>query len=220
VDQSLAQWKNHMGREATSDEKKSLLEQLVREEVYFRQAKELGLDTNDTIVRRRLVQKLQFILDVDQPPPDEETLRAFYQEHTTRYQKQLSLSFKHRYFSKDSREDAQQDAQDALNSEEGFSDDPFMLQKSYTGRSQAEIRALYGNNFAQQIALAKVGTWELIQSAFGWHLVLVASRTEPRSLSFEEATAQINRDWKTSEQIRVREENYQNLKANFDIVLP
>ncbi len=50
-------------RPPTSKELKGLIDDFVLEEVYYRQAVAMGIDRDDTIIRRRLRQKLEFLTD-------------------------------------------------------------------------------------------------------------------------------------------------------------
>ena len=112
----------------------ALVEQLIKEEIYYQEAISQGLDIEDTIVRRRMVQKLTFLTeDVSVPEdPSIETLQRFYEDNLQRYQEPTRFSFSHRYFSLDKRDDAEADARSATENAE-FRDDPFMLQKNMSG---------------------------------------------------------------------------------------
>ena len=118
-----------MRRPPSPQELSGLVDQYIREEIYYREARRMGLDANDTIVRRRMVQKLTFLTeDVATAAPLEETaLKAYYDENIDEYRLPERISFKHRYFSSDRREDAEADARTALDDTE-VTGDAFMLQ--------------------------------------------------------------------------------------------
>ena len=70
-------------RPPTSEELAGLIRDHVREEVYCREAIALGLDKDDTVIRRRLRQKLEFVsedLAGDAEPTDGD-LRAYFAAH-------------------------------------------------------------------------------------------------------------------------------------------
>ena len=50
-------------RTPTREEWEGLIRARVREEVYYREALALGLDKDDTVIRRRLQQKMEFVSD-------------------------------------------------------------------------------------------------------------------------------------------------------------
>src|SRR6056297_3885752 len=58
-----AQWQAQMGRPPTDTELDGLIQQWLREEIYYREAKAMGLDEDDVIIRRRLAQKLTFLTE-------------------------------------------------------------------------------------------------------------------------------------------------------------
>ena len=138
-----------MRRPATKQELGNLTEQLIREEIYYRGAMRLGLDQNDTIVRRRMVQKLTFLTEniATTDIPDEPALKDYCDENTEEYRPPKRYSFQHRYFSSDRREDAQEDAKISLLNNKDLGD-PFMLQKTYSKRSEREIGDLFGREFS------------------------------------------------------------------------
>lgn len=70
-------------RPPTDEELKEQIDDYVRAEAAAREAVALGLDRDDTIVRRRLQQKLEFMTEeeVDAPPPDDAALQAWLDAH-------------------------------------------------------------------------------------------------------------------------------------------
>lgn len=104
-------------RTPDSSELRDLIEGNVREEILYREARKLGLEQDDAVVRRWLAQKMEFLYRELQPihPPDEKTLRAYYQAHAKRYREPPTLSFRQLFFSPDRRgEDAVSSARTAL----------------------------------------------------------------------------------------------------------
>ena len=94
------QWAMQMRRPASEKEVTGLIDQLIKEEIYYREAKRLGLDQNDTIVRRRMVQKLTFLTEdiASATVPSQDELKIFYDSNKEEYRQPDRYSFKHRYF--------------------------------------------------------------------------------------------------------------------------
>ena len=94
-----AQWRAEMGRPPTEQELSALIDRHVRGEVLYREALRLDLDRNDTIVRRRLAQKLQFVSEDlgTGDPPTEKALRAYYGAHRENYVRHARVTFSHVY---------------------------------------------------------------------------------------------------------------------------
>jgi hypothetical protein len=217
------QWAMQMRRPPTGQELDGLIDQFVREEIYYREALRLGLDANDTIVRRRMVQKLTFITEdiATSAPPDEATLEAYYDEHHDDYRLPDRYSFKHRYFSSDRRENAEGDARAAMaNPDEPG--DPFMLQREYASRSEREIGDLFGREFATGIAmLSPSDEWQgPIKSAYGFHAVLVTRRQPTTLQPFADVKDRVAIDWQQSTRRKANEQYFEDLTARYSISFP
>jgi peptidyl-prolyl cis-trans isomerase C len=218
----MDQWQAQMGRPPTESEFEALVEQWIREEIYYREALAAGLDQDDVIVRRRLAQKLAFLSEelIALPPPDDAALRVWYAAHADRYEEPERFTFSHRYFNAERREDAQADARAALhNGAEPTGGDPFMLPGRYVERSPREIRELFGREFADALADLPAGEWQgPVRSAYGWHLVQVEARIPARALSFEEAAPRIAAEYARDQRQRAGDAHYQSLRARYRIV--
>jgi peptidyl-prolyl cis-trans isomerase C len=219
------QWQAQMGRSATDAEMNALVEQWLREEIYYREALTLGLDADDVIIRRRLAQKLTFLtedLGAGAEPGDDE-LRAYYESHAERYAEPARFTFSHAYFSNERRSDARSDAAAALEAATERappSGDPFMLQRHYVDRSQREIGELFGRDFAAAILELDPGGWQgPIRSAYGWHLVRLESRRPPRQPSLEEVSARVAADLRQARRREASEAYYRSLRERFRIVM-
>jgi len=217
------QWQGQMGRPPTAEELDGLLEQWLREEIYYREARAMGLEANDTIIRRRLAQKLTFLSEdlADADDATDAELLAFYDQAPESYTQPEQFTFEHRYFSSDRRVDARTDAVNARNSNESKGD-PFMLQLSYAGRTQREIGDLFGREFAEELsALAVADSWQgPLRSAYGWHLVRLSHRQPERLLPFTEVADRVGQDFKLARRQSANEELYQTLRAGYEIRYP
>src|SRR6185503_13534867 len=80
-------WANQWFRGPSTHELQGLIADLVTEELLAREAKAMGLDDNDTIIRRRLAQKLKFLVDdtAHLVEPTEKELRQFYAANANRF---------------------------------------------------------------------------------------------------------------------------------------
>ena len=103
-----AQWQ----RPPTPDEMHNLVEDKVREEILYREGLALGLDRGDTIVKRRLAQKMDFLADDVSAlrDPSLEELKAWYAKNESQFALPARITFRHLYFSPDKRGAAARDA--------------------------------------------------------------------------------------------------------------
>ncbi|NKB97296.1 MAG: hypothetical protein GKR90_02180 [Pseudomonadales bacterium] len=216
------QWSMQMRRPPTERELAGLVEQFVKEEIYYREAQRMGLDANDTIVRRRMVQKLTFLTEdiATATPFDKAALQAFYAENQEDYRVPERFSFHHRYFSSDRRENAREDANAALATDD--KGDPFMLQREYVARSEREIGDLFGRSFAE--ALTSLATQEEaqgpIESAYGWHTINFTGRTASVIPAFAEVSDRVAIDAQQAARQAANEAYYEDLKSRYTISYP
>lgn len=217
------QWAMQMRRPPTEQELQGLIEQYVKEEIYYREAQRLGLDRNDTIVRRRMVQKLTFLTEdiATALPPDEAGLRAFYDDNRDNYALPERFSFRHRYFSADRRADAKADAAAAL-AQPDERGDPFMLQRDYALRSQREVGDLFGRDFAAALAaLEPSAQWQgPLQSAYGWHAVLLREKQSAYVQPFEQVRERVAVDAQQATRQTANEAYFAELRARYEIRYP
>ena len=185
--------------DAMSDRRKQeLIDQYVPEEALYREARAMGLEEGDYVIRRRLVQKMLYLIDdtaTEAFSPTEDQLRAYYLKHKDRYVVEPSLTFTHVFVDKDIKHsgDVKKAAQ-RLKSElqargAGFNDAPawgdrFPYLQNYVDRDPEFIRHEFGTEFASSVMKLKPSdhTWYgPIKSQFGYHLVLL-TRHEPAYL--------------------------------------
>ena len=225
----MAQWH----RPPTRDEMRGLVEGRVREEILYREALALGLDRGDTIVKRRLVQKMEFLADdvsaLRDPTADE--LRAWHAKNWERFAEPSRRSFRHLYFSTDRRgERARQDAVRALSKLAGAPadspavdaiGDPFMFQNYYGDRSPEQVASVFGTEFAAVVDQLRTGSWQgPIESGLGWHLVFVVSATPGRVPSYNEIEPDIRAGWINEQRAEARRRGFETMKARYEIHLP
>ncbi|MGD8417191.1 MAG: peptidylprolyl isomerase [Pseudomonadales bacterium] len=220
----MDQWQAQMGRPPTPDEARGLLEQWLKEEILYREAKKLGLDRDDTIIRRRLAQKLTFLnedlANADEPSPAE--LAAYFEAHAADYRIPDRFSFEHRYFSNDRRQDAEADARAALDDPDAAGD-PFILQNRYVDRSAREIADLFGTGFARALSeldADQPDVWQgPVRSAYGWHLVRITGRAPARDPLLSEVSDAVRRDLRQARRVEANDRFYQSLRERYEVHL-
>ena len=219
-------------RGPTASERRGLLDEYIRESVLYREALAMGLDRDDTIVRRRLAQKLEFLTqDLLQPsPPSEAELRAFFDAGRDRYQELPRVTFTHEFIDADRRgSDVEHDVAEILArlQELGLPGaateplgDPFMLQRYYPERDGNEIAKLFGREFAEAIFVLVPGQWHgPVVSGYGLHLVYVHARSEPAMPEFDDVRARVEEDWLEARRTELNTEFYTSLRDRYEIVI-
>lgn len=201
-------WSQQHGKPLSDAELSKLVEGWTRDEALYREALRLGLDRGDTIVRRRLVQKLEFLLKstIQVDDPGDEALEAWFLAHADDYRQPTRTSFTHLYFSRARRgEAAHGDAAQALarvgsdpSVDPGTAPpaDPFMGPAQLTLATQARVNRDFGGAFAAALSELEVGAWAgPIESSYGHHLVHVSERQAARPARLEERRAEVLTDW-------------------------
>jgi peptidyl-prolyl cis-trans isomerase C len=223
-------WQMQWQRPPTAEEWQGLLEAHIREEVLYREALALGLDRDDTIVRRRLAQKFEFLtqdLAALRPPTDAE-LASFFEQHRERYRVATRLSFSHVYFNPDRRGPGmERDVQEALARlraeavhEAAEPGDPFLLDHELRQKTTDEVERLFGRAFAEAVVNVAPGTWQgPIASGYGWHLVKVDERTAARLPELAEVQNQVQRDWADAQRRAANEEVVARVRARYEVVI-
>jgi hypothetical protein len=228
VEQLSALWQKQWRRPPTAQELNGLIDSFVREEVLYREAKSLGLDRDDTVVRRRLAQKIEFLAQdlATQAEPSEAELEAFFQEHPEIFEEPPSVTFDHVYVSRDSRgAAADSDAAEILGALRGGADpsdqgDRFMLQRRYVRKAPDEVARHFGSRFAAEVIELPTGEWVgPVESGYGIHLVFVESLEEAYLPEFTEVKQQVRDEYFSFRRREVDELFYSKLREGYDVVI-
>ena len=221
--QSLeAQFERVWQRPATPQERQNLVDNWVREEVFYREGLTLGLDRDDPVVRRRIGQKFEFLLDATPAAPDDQALQAWLDAHTEAYQIEPVLSFQQVYFDPQRHGAAlESDLAAALRSLAGgksVAGDSTLLPESLQAATLSDVQRAFGAEFAAAISSLPAGGWKgPVQSAFGLHLVRVSESVAGRTATLAQVRARVERDLLFARAREAGEAIYQRLRANYRV---
>jgi peptidyl-prolyl cis-trans isomerase C len=224
-----SQWQ----RPPNEPEMLSLIEARIKEEILYREALAMGLDKDDTIVKRRMAQKMEFLAeDVSGAhEPTTEELKAWFAKNTAMFTQPARVSFRHLYFSPDRRgKSAWPEAKAALGKLAGKPvswagaaalGDPFMFQEYLADRTTEQVAKDFGPPFAKALFVQKPGAWTgPIESGYGWHVVFIDSLAPERAASFEEVEPDVKTAWLASRKAEAWDKAYKTMRAKYDLVLP
>lgn len=206
-------------RQPTDADLEALLFSYIEEQVLMREAQRLGLDEDDTIIRRRLAQKMRFMIDdVGAPPlPPADNLKAWFEKNPDKFIRPETRSFEHIFFSPRNRSDTvMQIATDILaagiDAKWEAQGDAFMTGRTFTRQSRDAVRRDFGTAFADDLFdLEYSADWQgPINSAFGVHLVRLTNVTPERLPDFQSIQAEIEGVWLEAAK---RKENAEALKV-------
>jgi peptidyl-prolyl cis-trans isomerase C len=220
-------------RQPTPAEFHALVEDKVREEVLYREGLAQGLDKDDTIVKRRMAQKIQFLAEdvaaAHEPSPTE--LKAWFEKNRSKFALPSRYSFRHLYFSPDKRgKNAREDAASVLAKIAGqpedsrvavSSGDSFMFQDYYGDRAPEAIVKEFGPPFAVAVEKLKPGSWQgPIESGYGWHLVFVDTVIPGRIPTLEEIESDVKTAWLGEQKATAWQRAYAEMRARYTVLLP
>ncbi|MGB6223703.1 peptidyl-prolyl cis-trans isomerase [Haloferula sp.] len=227
----VSEWSARWNRPPTPEEFKGLLDSYIKEELLFREASKLGLDQADSIIRRRLAQKMEFLTSdiVDLEDVSDETLQTFYQDNAEKYQMPTELGFQQIYFSTDKRDDAEADAAALLPSlndgsmsfEQAVeSADPTLLSPEFSTSELPLIGRQFGTEFAEALTDQTPGEWfGPVKSGYGFHLVKILERKDGHLPELATIREDVLNDYRYEQREKLNESMLEGLLEQYDVVI-
>lgn len=172
-------WKSQVGREPTDDEISRIINNLVQEEILYREALSLGLEQEDKIIKRRLAQKITFLKQESiLKDYSQKEITDFYNANRDKYYVPDLYTFTHKFFSSNS--NSKERAQNHLNNSNRSyeNSDPFFLGKNFAESSSLEINSNFGSNFSSYLKNSPINQWiGPYKSSFGHHNLYITEYT-------------------------------------------
>ena len=218
----VSAWKSQVGRNPTDDEIVRIINNLVEEEILYREALNLGLDQDDKIIKRRLAQKISFLKQesiVDTPSNNE--LLDYFNKNKDKYFIEPTFTFTHYYFSNEN--DALERSNEATNQISKNLDvtsDPFFLGKNFVDVSLKSIKSDFGENFATYFNNFKINEWSgPVESAYGYHIILVINSHDGYYPDITVVLKQVEIDLLQSKRDKAVSEYLDNIKSEYKIYI-
>lgn len=215
-------WTLQWQREPTPDELRALVAEYLKEELLSREAREMGLDRDDTYVRRRLAQKVEFLLQdtTRLAEPTEDELRRTFEAHPEQFGGEPRVSFLQVYFTREHRAEAAATlprlAAGANPMDQG---DVLLLDAEFLAVTRRAVEAQFGPKFADAVLALEPGAWQgPIESGYGLHLVRVTERTAAKPRELAEVRGQVVERWRDERQREASERHLASLYAKYDVV--
>ena len=213
-------WARQWQRQPSEEELRGLVADYLKEELLSREAKDMGLDENDTIVRRRLAQKMAFLVQdtARLAEPGDDELRRLYGSEPDRYESPARVSFTQIYFK--TKAAAKKGLDELVSRRIDELGDRTLLERDYTGADEQTVTSLFGIEFAQKVFGLEPGQWQgPLESGYGFHLVRVSNREESRERPFEEVRSQVLEEWHHVQQTKANEQFLAALVKKYDVVV-
>ena len=218
-------------RPPSEEELVGLIQDYVREEVFYREAMELGLDRDDTIIRRRLRQKMEFITAdmTAQTEPTEVDLQAYLTAHPESFTVEPRFTFRQVYFNPQKRQAAlardiertlAELRRDGENGDVAVRGDSSLIEPYFESIPTVEVEKIFGPEFAQQLKALAPGEWQgPVSSGYGVHLVLVSQRTAGYVPPLAEVRDLVRREWDNARHLEASEKFYRQLLKRYHVVI-
>ena len=218
-------------RPPADSELKGLIDDWVREEVATREAMALGLDKDDTVIRRRLRQKMEFVSDdiAAQTAPTDADLNAYLQAHPDSFRAEPRFSFSQVYLN--SEKHGANLAHDAtqllvrLNQADSKVDpaavgDPFLLGNQFAAVTRTEVAKQFGEQFAANLSGLLPSQWQgPVESGYGVHLVRVSERSEGNLPALADVRDIVRREWTNARRLEANAKFYQELLKRYTVTI-
>ena len=207
----------------------ALIDDYIRDEVFYREGKALGLDRDDIVIRRRLRQKMEFVAeDMGVEEPSDEQLAAYLASNAERFRSEDRFSFSHVYLSA-SRRDALESNTKAVAAKladmNGESDaaalgDHFLLGSEFSDMTRSDVSRTFGERFAEEFFKLEQGSWQgPIASAYGLHFIHVSAHAPGGLLPLDDVRTAVRREWLNARRLEAEASLYRTLRARYEIVV-
>ena len=220
VDALAAEWAQGWNRAPTPAEIDMLIREDIKDEIYTREAQRLGLLHGDTVVRKRMRGRMEFIAtsQADAVDPTDAQLQALLDKDAARYRLPPLLSFD-RVFLGGTRTDAaavlaqlRGGADPATLGEQG------LLPRGLDAADAETIRSTFGEGFAAAVATLPAGQWSgPVESGVGWHVVRLRKSVPGATPTLAQVRQRVENDWRAANRRNAEAAAYQALLDGYTI---
>jgi len=218
-------------RPPTADELKGLIDEYVKEEILSREAVTLGLDRDDPVIRGRLQQKMEFLVEdfaaVSEPTDAE--LADYLANHPEDFREEARFSFSHVYLNPEKHAEQLEADAAALLDQLKHADQPvdvaglgdrILLPQEYTQETRSAVAAQFGELFAEALDTLPPGQWVgPIESGYGVHLVLLANRVDSRMPALDEVRSRVKRQFSYARREEANRQFMDKLIENYEVII-
>jgi hypothetical protein len=230
VDAVAAGFSRTWNRPPSEQELKAQLDEYVREEIAVREAVALGLDRDDTVIRRRLRQKFEFAAEdaFEATPATDAELQAFLDTYPDNFRTEPRFSLRQVHLGPQRGKALQDDARQMLDrlqaagpdAEIRSLSDSRLLPAGLEHTGLGEVARIFGDEFAAELLKAEPGRWVgPVRSGYGLHLVIVDSRDGGQLPALADVRPLVERDFMAERRKRALDAMYARLLARYPVVI-
>lgn len=228
VEALAAGFERTWARPPTPAELAELIDEFVVEEIYYREALAAGLDRDDTVIRRRLRQKMEFLADQGTADATDAELEAHLARHPERFAGPGRTDFLHVFIAAEGDAPAgdraarllaqlQSGPPDATLPDRG---DATLLPPAMEGATDRDIESVFGPEVLAAVASAPLGAWlEPVRSGYGWHLLRVTARVASTAPPLDMVRPQVLADWQEEQRRAAVAGNLTELRRRYRVTV-
>jgi parvulin-like peptidyl-prolyl cis-trans isomerase-like protein len=215
-------------RPPSEQELLGLIEDYIRDEVFYREGRAAGLDRDDVIIRRRVRQKMEFLAE-DLPEPSDEQLKAYLGSNPERFRSDGQITFRQVFLSATRRpstieSDSKQVASVLTRADAAVDTtalgDPFLLGEEFYNVSATKVTNQFGESFAKRLLAMDKGRWQgPVSSGFGQHFVFISERVAGGLPPLDEVRPAVRREWANARRLEAEQKFYASLRERYEIVV-
>ncbi|MCG8419139.1 MAG: peptidyl-prolyl cis-trans isomerase [Proteobacteria bacterium] len=214
------------GVDLSPEEQTHHIYEFVRQEVLFREAIALGLDRADLVIRRRLVQKMEFLVRdmAGDEDPTEAELREYLAEHADDFRIPANVGFRHIFVASGGNWQHARNIADKLaglpdlGSISPLPGDPFPLGSEFVSSPVSRLERGFGSEFVAALRALRPGQWSRpIRSQYGWHLVWVTTHSRSRLPTLAEIRDRVANDWRKTRRAEAQTRHLSDLMARYHV---
>jgi hypothetical protein len=222
IESLIYAWELQVGRSPTKGDIKNIIDDVIKEEILYREALRLNLDLEDRIIKRRLAQKISFLREETSiAPPEFSELQSFFEKNIDSYILPERFTFTHLYFS--SERNGKQRAKEALQNiqeDQLPKSDPFMLGRNFVEKSRFEIQRDFGKEFAKIFSETIYEIWMgPVESAYGYHLVKLLNKVESITPSLNQVKEKVEVDYYLEEKQKTLDSYLFELRDKYQVII-
>ena len=192
IDQLVYIWQKKQMRTPTRVELKEIIDAEIYNEIMSREAVKLGLEREDGVIRRRLVQKMNFVFTdlAALTEPSDAELKSYLSEHKEAFMADASLSF--------------------------IVQNKTILEKKYKNVSAWEVSRLWGREFTKMLFSLPVDVWKRkVSTTYGDVDILVTAKKKQELRPFSTIRPLLKQEWQLEAQKKSEQNFYNMLKKEY-----
>jgi hypothetical protein len=215
-----------MGRPPSANERRTLRQRWVDNEVLYREGLALRMDQGDPTIRERVIFKALSMIEagLTLPKIDDAQLRAWFVQHRADYDTQERVDFLEAVTP--GKLDAAGAARfaAALNDagKNKNKDNPALDSdlRVFKGRPRDSIALSYGAPFAAALTALPPGAWTVLPSSQGIHVIRLEARHPGDSARYEDVRGRVLQDWKDATLQAMRTRAVRDLGRKYTVLAP